>query len=333
MKTNPLVSICCLSYQHSRYIEQNIKAIWGQDYKNVEILALDDGSKDNSAQILNELEIKSPFKMTALSQSNSGNVGKNFNVMLRRAQGKYILFMSCDDVLTKNAIKEKVDILEEDGNISFVVSKKYLVIDGKGRVNARRSRGLQKSVSSNLQDNINIDQLIDLEYKKFGSFFIQGALFRKSVVDAVGGFDEDMVGDDIVLRTKIFNYVKEHELSFKILNTCGFLYRNADGNLHKNAYRQIKTVAQVLERFFPDKENPPVLADWMRGGFDSMPFEKAYTMFDINGRTSAEYKNVLQLMLKRSNKIRIYRKRFKVVCLFAIFSLILNAIFIYLILK
>ena len=48
-----LISFCCLSYNHENYIEQCIRSIWNQNYKNIEILALDDGSKDNSVSILN----------------------------------------------------------------------------------------------------------------------------------------------------------------------------------------------------------------------------------------------------------------------------------------
>ena len=65
-----LVSICCLSYNQEKYIKEAIEALWMQEYKNIEILALDDGSSDNSPNILSELAKKSPVPMQIILQKN-----------------------------------------------------------------------------------------------------------------------------------------------------------------------------------------------------------------------------------------------------------------------
>lgn len=58
--SNQLLSVCCLSYNHEQYIEKCIKSIWNQNYDNIEILALDDGSSDGSINILNSLKGSQP---------------------------------------------------------------------------------------------------------------------------------------------------------------------------------------------------------------------------------------------------------------------------------
>ena len=65
---NKLLSVCCLSYNHAQFIEKCIKSIWNQDYDNIEILALDDGSTDDSINVLNSLKEISPIPMKVFAQ-------------------------------------------------------------------------------------------------------------------------------------------------------------------------------------------------------------------------------------------------------------------------
>ena len=68
MNNNPLISVCCVSYNHEKFITKCLESIWNQDYKNIEIIVVDDGSSDNSVNILENLKSKSPFPMTILTQ-------------------------------------------------------------------------------------------------------------------------------------------------------------------------------------------------------------------------------------------------------------------------
>ena len=51
---NHICSICCLSYNHSKYIKYAVESFFNQTYKNIEIIALDDGSSDNIDDVVNE---------------------------------------------------------------------------------------------------------------------------------------------------------------------------------------------------------------------------------------------------------------------------------------
>jgi glycosyltransferase involved in cell wall biosynthesis len=63
-----LISICCLTYNHENFIRESIESIWGQDYRNIEILVLDDGSSDNGYNELLKLQKESTFPMTVIKQ-------------------------------------------------------------------------------------------------------------------------------------------------------------------------------------------------------------------------------------------------------------------------
>ena len=109
MDKSPLVSVCCISYNHSKFIKEAVESFWNQEYKNIEILALDDGSSDNSVEILNELAKNSPCTMKVIAQKNVGNIPKNINKLLDIANGKYIAIISLDDKLTPNSISKKLE--------------------------------------------------------------------------------------------------------------------------------------------------------------------------------------------------------------------------------
>lgn len=276
MKQNelPLCSICCLSYNHEKFIKQNIEQIWKQEYKNIEIITLDDGSSDNSVQVLNDLQKISPIPMKVISQKNSGKISKNFNTLIENANGKYILLMSCDDKITDNIISPRISLMENNENMVFVASKNLYKINNL-------DEAIGEDCQEHLKQNIKTaGDLLNCEYENIHSFFIQGALFRKDIINRVSGFDEDLLGDDIVLRIKIYQYMQKHpELTFKINDEYGFYYRMHNSNIHKNSIRQIKLVSEVLERYFPDREPPKLFYGWLTYTVKNNSFKSILAMF------------------------------------------------------
>lgn len=289
MNTNndDLLSICLLGYKHATFIKDNIEAIWNSDYKNIEIIVVDDGSPDNSGEILQELAAKSPCPMNVILQENTGNIGHNFNVAWKKAKGKYITFMSLDDVLNSNTIVKVMDLLNSDKKVAFVASSIIQGIDDCGRLCNNIPPLKLNSLS---QPNIN--DLLELEYNEFGAFYIQGAFFRKEIVDAVNGFDEDMTGDDIILRTKVFKFMMQNpEWTFKILSEPLCFYRQHDSNVHLNSFRQIKIVSEYLERYWPNREYPEIFVAWTLGAIKKLTFSESLCFFSMNAKTASLLKN------------------------------------------
>ena len=278
-----LCSICCLGYRHAQFVEQHIHAIWNGAYKNVEIIAVDDGSPDNSAELLEQMAEKSPFPMTVIAQENTGNVGKNFNRAKEKARGEYITFISLDDILYLDAISRKIAIMEDNAKIAFVASATYVEIDEDG---VACSDILEMKLHHIA--NPSVDDLLQLEYEHAGSFYIQGNVFRKDVIDAVGGFDEDMTGDDIVLRTKVFRFIQRHpEYLFKIISEPACYYRKHPDNIHKIRSRQFRILTEYLQKYWPDRENPAMLIHRALSIIRQMPFEEYMQVFAMNARAAS----------------------------------------------
>lgn len=106
-----LVSIVVPCYNIEKYIERCINSIINQTYKNLEIIAVNDGSKDNTLNILNRLKLKEP----RLKVLNYENHGPSFarNRGIEQAQGQYIMFVDGDDFLNENIVNELLNTLEE----------------------------------------------------------------------------------------------------------------------------------------------------------------------------------------------------------------------------
>ncbi len=308
-----LVSVCCLGYKHAQYLKENITELWESEYRAIEIIVVDDGSGDGSVELLQELAGNSPFPMKIIAQENTGNVARNFNNAWREAQGEYICFISLDDVLCRDAILSKIALMQNNKQLAFVANSKIIGIDS-----ASQPVDAVAPLTLDSIKNPSVDDLINLEYEEFGAFYLQGVLFRKDVVDAVNAFDEDMIGDDIVLRCKVFFYLKNNpQYSFKILDKPACYYRIHGGNVHKNTARQVKIVAEVLERFFPDKKNPEIFYEWVNSVILSSRFEDYIGLFAYNNRLNTLLLNKRIVRMLKSNAVRynlktligfIYRK-------------------------
>jgi alpha-1,3-rhamnosyltransferase len=274
-------------------------------------LVLDDGSKDGSIRILQDLSRRSPVSMQVIFQENTGNIAKNMNKLIKLAKGKYVSFISGDDILTENSINEKVKLLESDDFLCFVVSKRFY------KINEFRTI-IKESLQGELVPSLTADDLLNLEYEKFHSFFIQNAVFRKDVINYIGGFDENMTGDDIVLRIRIFFYLKNNpNMSFIISDTFGFYYRLHSNNLHKNSIRQVKTIVEVLDTFFPDRPTPELFIGLVRYCVRSIGRRDAGIIFTFSDRCIKIKEKVLKYYnIKRPIALFILMlKKTKIYCL------------------
>lgn len=113
------ISIVMPCYNVESYVEQALESILNQDFKNYEVIAIDDGSKDDTLKKLNEFKKKHiDLNLKIYSDSNHGQ-GYQRNKALGYALGKYIYFMDSDDLLRKTCLgciyqyaeKSNLDIL------------------------------------------------------------------------------------------------------------------------------------------------------------------------------------------------------------------------------
>lgn len=114
-----LISVVVTCYNHENYIEQCIRSIFHQTYRNIELIVLDDGSTDNSNEIIQEVLKDSPFVTKFESHENVGVV-KNRNMGLSLINGDYLLFVDSDNYLDMDYIEQLYSkLIETNADIAY----------------------------------------------------------------------------------------------------------------------------------------------------------------------------------------------------------------------
>jgi glycosyltransferase involved in cell wall biosynthesis len=132
------VSIIMASYNHARYLPEAINSALEQTYPDLEIVIVDDCSKDNSHQVINEFQEKFPDKIKAIfHQTNSGGHGGSVKTGFENSSGEIIAFLDSDDVWHPDKLDRVVNAFS-DQNILGVMHP-LETIDGDGNILKSRS--------------------------------------------------------------------------------------------------------------------------------------------------------------------------------------------------
>lgn len=168
----PKVSIVVPCYNAAEFIAETLSSVFQQSYTDYEIIVVDDGSTDKSADIIKQITHPA---LQYQRQENSG-VSSARNKGLEKARGEYILFLDADDLLETDFLKTRIEVLEKNKNLVFACSKAVL-IDEKGSLLQRE----YDAVCMNIEEEIcnyspgycscPSNYLIRNDLKKRGLFF------------------------------------------------------------------------------------------------------------------------------------------------------------------
>lgn len=114
MAEKPLVSVVMPVYNASRFLRQAIESVLSQTYQNLELIAVDDCSTDDSLQILREYQNRDERLHVIAGETNQG-VSRVRNRGIQEAKGKYIALLDSDDVWVNTKIERQVEMLDASG--------------------------------------------------------------------------------------------------------------------------------------------------------------------------------------------------------------------------
>ncbi len=125
-----LITIVIPVYNVEKYLDKCIESIVNQTYRNLEIILVDDGSKDTSPQLCDSWQEKD-LRIKVIHKKNEG-AGIARNIGIENAKGRYICFFDSDDYIDKYLIEKAYNIIEEQKcDIAIYGMKKF---DSNGNV-------------------------------------------------------------------------------------------------------------------------------------------------------------------------------------------------------
>ena len=214
---NSKVSVIIPLFNKEAYIERTLRSVMNQSYKNIECLIVDDGSTDNSVNIVNKFIEENQLPWKLLSQSNSGQA-KARNNGIRKSVGAYIAFLDGDDLWPPNKIELQVKAIERDPNVVLVLSA-YAIFSNTSSVPriVRHKTALKMNTRW-------------LDMRGFGGGLESLGLMKRTTLDQIGLFDENLStssGLDLSLRLERIGKIV-------LLRQLGLYYRISSGQWHGN---------------------------------------------------------------------------------------------------
>jgi glycosyltransferase involved in cell wall biosynthesis len=240
----PLVSIVIPCYNQSKFLRRTLASVLQNKYRPVEILVIDDGSKDDSAEIVRAMQAK--FPEIKLYQKENGGVSSARNFGVQKAEAEYIAFLDADDLFYADTLTKRMEILiEEDEPELLGVYCGALVVDDKG--NPLMNRPLFKP-------GLPHDRLY-YSMTPQCPFIPSGVIVKKSKMLACGLFDETICpAEDFDLWQKMLRQGGY----FRLARSCyvGWVQHEHSAS-HNQIVRHHNQMKRVADRLFaPDPTTP-----------------------------------------------------------------------------
>ena len=179
MTSNRLVSVIIPVYNSAKYIADAIDSALAQTYKNYEIIVVDDGSTDNTKEIVTQYTIRHTPYVKYIYQENKGLSGAR-NTGIKNAKGEFIAFLDADDIWLPEKLEHQIKFMDSD-NVGIVGCSGY-TINEKGEI-------LDNFINKNYPNKSLLLNVLNMKNVVSGG---SEALVRKKCFDVMGIFDENL---------------------------------------------------------------------------------------------------------------------------------------------
>jgi len=251
------VSVIIPAYNQDKFIEETLKSVLAQTYKNFECIIVDDGSTDDTKAVAGKYIDRDKIKY--FYQENKGLAGAR-NTGLKLAKGKYIHFLDSDDLICNYFLEHMVGKLNHHKDID-VLSCAWVLIDEAGR---RISSKIGPAKSDNYLQDLILQNL----------FPVHAVMARRDIIDSAGLFSESLsaledwdmwlriamngcrfdVLDEVVVRYRRQKESMTLDISRMIKNLHLFLNNLCERNLEFKKYKKYTYIFQMLKFYLYAEE-------------------------------------------------------------------------------
>ncbi len=197
------VSVIIINYNGKDYLCRCLESVFKNNYKNYEVIVVDNGSTDGSLNYVKKRFIKNSEKLRLIGLEKNYGPSKARNEGVKLSRGKYLAFLDNDTQVDKNWIIEAIKLFESDKKIGCLQCK-LLLLKEKNRFDYA---GEYLTPSGFLAQRAKYREIDDGQYDQPAEILAAksaGMFIRKDVFEKIGGFDEDY-----------FIYVEETDLCWR----------------------------------------------------------------------------------------------------------------------
>ncbi len=263
MLNSQKVSVIIPVYNSEKFLKESLESVIHQTYSDVEIIAINDGSTDNSLEILKKYE----NKITIINQKNMG-LAKAVNAGIKKMSGHWLKWLSPDDILYPNAIEILVEEAKKLPENTILYSN-WTIIDNKGKklrdfyesnynelsnfdYNVRLLDGQQINVNTTLiphllfSKNLSMNPLIDIILVDY-DFFLRAGLLHQTRFFLI---------ENPLIKYRIHDSQQSHQKILASLKNLEFVQNeilssltNKTNNQYLDALRNYKKTKSVRKKF------------------------------------------------------------------------------------
>ena len=237
---DPLVSVCVPVYNHEKFVEECLQSIINQSYKKIELIVIDDGSRDGSAEVISKLIsiCESRFvRFKFISRSNKG-LCKTLNEALDWCQGDFFSGLASDDVWYPEKILSQVQLFYGFDKSVAVVSAELQSIDERGNILGKVNCPTHSG------------QLFEFNDVILGNARIPApaAMIRMSNLREIGKYDEESIVEDLYMWLSLTSI--GYKIFLSPLIVCK--YRVHSDNTNTKVRIMHQHVARLIFKFSPN---------------------------------------------------------------------------------
>lgn len=199
---NPLISVMMPTYNNARYICQAIDSVYAQNYSNIEIIVVDDGSTDNTKEILKQ------YKDIKYFYIEHNGIPFARNIALANSKGEYIAFCDSDDYWLPNKINMQMQYFKEHPDCEIVFTKYENFFENE-------------ALKTN--ERVVFEKKVEEKVKQY----LPSSIVKKRLFEKYGFFDEKFqTGEDAEFITRL----KEGKVNIGFFIDTVFYKRRLHGN-------------------------------------------------------------------------------------------------------
>jgi len=240
MNKMPKVTVLIPAYNAAHFLPTSIESALGQTYQDFEILVIDDGSTDNTREVVAVYVDKHPGKVRYIFQENKG-LAEARNTGIAQSQGEYLALLDADDQWLPCRLQEGVMVLDADPSIGLVHGNiTNIGIDGKEINTTKRNPVF---LSGWIFENI---------FTRKADISCPTVLFRKSCCQDVGGFDAKLAKLGCEDRDLWLRISQKYKIVYidKVLSN----YRITPQSMSRNLKKMMEARFYVIDKYCPQDD-------------------------------------------------------------------------------